>query len=52
MQVLLEPYPVRVTYETPMAADALTRLRDPVSADNPLVDRVPAARSSSDWAST
>jgi len=45
MRVLLEPYPVHVTYDTPMAADMLTRLRDPVSAGNPLVDRVPAARS-------
>ena len=28
-----------------MAVDAPTRIRDPVSADNPLVDRVPQARS-------
>ena len=32
-------------FDTPMAADTLTRIREPPSAANPLVDRVPQARS-------
>jgi hypothetical protein len=30
-------------YDPPMAADTLSRLRDPISADNPLVNHVPEA---------
>ena len=31
-------------YDTPMAADGMSRNRNPVSSDNPLVQEVPAAR--------
>ena len=35
----------KVSYDTPMASDALTRIRDPVDAvTNPLMPHVPAAR--------
>jgi hypothetical protein len=45
MVILLESFTVNEVFDTPMAADTLTRIREPVSARNPLVDRVPAARS-------
>ena len=46
MDLLLQPFgPCPEPYDTPMAADALTRIRDPVSPSNPLVDRVSEARS-------
>ena len=31
-------------YDTPLATDGLSRIRDPVSSDNTLVHEVPAAR--------
>jgi hypothetical protein len=46
MDILLEPFgPAPEHYDTPMAADALSRIRDPVSDANPLVDHVSDARS-------
>jgi hypothetical protein len=46
MDLLLEPFgPASAVYDTPMAADALQRIRDPVAPDNLLVDNVAAARS-------
>jgi hypothetical protein len=45
MDVLLAAYEQPATpHDTPMAVDALSRLRDPVSSQNPLVDHVPEAR--------
>ena len=44
MDVLLEGYVSAASYDTPMASDALSRIRDPVSDANPLVDQVPKAR--------
>ena len=46
MEQLLVDYPAAETFDTPMAADALTRIRVPASADNPhLANKVSAARS-------
>ena len=46
MDLLLAPFgPAPDTYDTPMAADALQRIRDPVAPNNLLVDNVAAARS-------
>ena len=45
MNLLLAPFgPAPQEFDTPMEADALSRIRDPVSADNPLLDNVPHAR--------
>ena len=40
--ILLAPFgPAPRAFDTPMESDALSRIRDPVSDDNPLVDFVP-----------
>ena len=45
MDLLLAPFgPAPQEFDTPMEADALSRIRDPVSADNPLLDNVHHAR--------
>jgi hypothetical protein len=46
MDLLLAPYGAAPSsYDTPMASDALVRIRDPLTLENPLVDRVSEARS-------
>jgi hypothetical protein len=45
MDILLAAHGTPPTpHDTPMAVDALSRLRDPVSSQNPLVDHMPEAR--------
>ena len=46
MEILLQKYPTTEVFDTPMAADALTRIREPASDDNPLLShKVSEARS-------
>ena len=46
MEILLLPYLTTTVFDTPMAADALTRIREPASDDNPLLaHKVSEARS-------
>ena len=44
MTSLLADYSAPILYETPMASDTLTRIREPPSVENPLVDKVSEAR--------
>ena len=44
MEDLLGKHIATSAYDTPMAANGLSRIRDPVSRDNPLVHEMPAAR--------
>ncbi len=45
MTSLLADYSAPALFETPMASDTLTRIREPPSVNNPLVDRVSETRS-------